>query len=185
VLVDDGRMGLLDAVAPTPAERAERLPGDDLVTADVQMDRAFTLPAEPEQVWPWLVQLGKGRGGWYLPRTVERWVPPRRRAVRRIVPELQHLDVGETIPDWGGREATLTLALMDPPRSLVHTSQRGKVTFSWALDLRPVAGGTRVHSRVRLGPVRRRWLAEYVGGPFDLLTILGLAHGLRERLAGD
>src|SRR6476659_5401480 len=89
------------AVAPTPAERMARLPGDELVHADVQLDRAFTLPAPPAEVWPWLVQLGKGRAGWYLPRSAERFVPPSRRAVRRVVPELQHLAVGETIPDWG------------------------------------------------------------------------------------
>ena len=170
------------AVAPSAAERAARLPGDELVHADVQLDRAFTLPAPPAEVWPWLVQLGKGRAGWYLPRSAERFVPPSRRAVRRVVPELQHLSVGETIPDWGGRDATLTLVAMDRDRYLLHTSRRGTVSFTWALVLFAVPGGTRVQSRVRLGPVRRRWLAEYAGGPFDLVTILGLAHGLAERV---
>jgi hypothetical protein len=171
-------------VAPTAAERTARLPGDDLVDADVQMDRAFTLPAPPEQVWPWLVQLGKGRAGWYLPRSVERYVPAGRRAVRRLVPALQHLEVGETIADWGGRHATLTVAAMDEPRSLVHVTRRGHVDVSWALVLTSVAGdATRLQSRVRVGNVRRRWLAEHVGGLFDLVTVLGLAHGLRERLS--
>ena len=172
-----------DAVAPTAAERSRPLPGDDLVAADVQMDRAFSLPAPPAEVWPWLVQLGKDRGGWYLPHSVERFVPPARRAVRRVVPELQHLAVGETIPDWGFGDATLTLAAQDRNRYLLHTSQRGSVSFTWALVLFAEGrSGTRVQSRVRLGPVKRPWLAEYVGGAFDLLTILGLAHGLRERV---
>jgi hypothetical protein len=181
---DDGPVpGPFDVVAPTDAERARKLPGDDLVHADVQMDRAFDLPATPSDVWPWLVQLGKGRAGWYLPRSAERFVPPSRRAVRRLVPELQHLRVGETIPDWGGRRATLTLAAMDRDRYLLHTSRRGTVDVTWAVVLTPAGrGGTRVQSRVRLGPVRRRWLAEHAGGPLDLVTILGLAHGLRERL---
>lgn len=171
------------AVSPTAEERAAPLPGDDLVAAELQMDRAFTVRASPEAVWPWLVQLGKQRSGWYLPRSVERFVPASRRAVRRVVPELQRLQVGETIPDWGGRDATLTLARLVPPHALVHTSRRGRVSFSWALVLSPTAdGSTRVQSRVRLGPVRRRWLAEDLGGAFDLLTILGLAHGLRERV---
>jgi hypothetical protein len=175
--------GPFDVVAPTDAERARTLPGDDRVHADVQMDRAFDLPAKPSDVWPWLVQLGKGRAGWYLPRSAERFVPPSRRAVRRLVPELQHLRVGETIPDWGGRRATLTLAAMDRDRYLLHTSRRGTVDVTWAVVLTPAGrGGTRVQSRVRLGPVRRRWLAEHAGGPLDLVTILGLAHGLRERL---
>ena len=57
------------------AEERASMPGDDLVDADVVMDRAFTLGGPPDQVWPWLVQLGKHRGGWYLPRAVERAVP--------------------------------------------------------------------------------------------------------------
>jgi hypothetical protein len=175
-----------EAVSATPAERQRPLPGDELLAADVQMDRAFDLPAQPEAVWPWLVQLGKGRGGWYLPWSVERYLPPSRRAVRRVVPELQVLEVGDTIPDWGGRHATLTLAARDPHRYLVHRSQRGAVGFTWALVTLPAGrGSTRVQSRVRLAHLRRPWVAEHLGGAFDLLTVAGLAHGLRERLSSE
>lgn len=174
---------LLGGVDATPTEVAAALPGDDLVAADLTMDRGFTLEATPEQVWPWLVQLGKGRGGWYFPAAVERFVPPARRGVRRIVPALQAHAVGDTVADWGGRDATLTLVAADAPRLLLHRSQRGRATFTWALTLsEPSPGRCRVASRVRIGPVRRPGLAESVGGAFDLLTILGLAAGLRERL---
>lgn len=172
-----------DSVHATAAEVAAPLPGDHLVAADVTMDRAFTLDAAPAEVWPWLVQVGKGRAGWYFPRSVERFVPEARRGARRILPELQQHDVGHVISDWGGRDATLTVAEVDVGRALVYRSQRGRISFSWALVLTPVGERTRVHSRVRLGPVRRRWLAEYGGGPFDLVTIWGMAAGLRERLA--
>ncbi len=169
-------------VRATSAETAAALPGDGLVAADVAMDRAFWLEAPPEQVWPWLVQVGKDRAGWYFPRSVERFIPPGRRGARRIRPELQDHEVGQVISDWGGRDATLTVTEVEPGRWLVYRSQRGRVSFSWALVLTPVGSRTRVHSRVRLGPVRREWLAEYGGGTFDLLTIWGLAAGLRERL---
>ena len=66
----------MDLARATPAERASSLPGDDLVAADVVMDRGFDLGAPPSEVWPWLVQLGKRRAGWYLPRSVEVLVPP-------------------------------------------------------------------------------------------------------------
>ena len=67
-------------VAPTPDEVARPLPGDDLVPhATTVMDRALTLPAPPEAVWPWLVQLGKRRAGWYLAWPGERWGRPSRR----------------------------------------------------------------------------------------------------------
>ena len=80
------------AVAATAEEVRAPRPGDDLVPrADVVMDRGFDAPGTPEQVWPWLVQLGKGRGGWYFPRAVERFVPRSRRATRSVQPQWQGL----------------------------------------------------------------------------------------------
>jgi hypothetical protein len=167
----------------TAAERAATLPGDELVpSADVVMDRAFSLPAPPAEVWPWLVQLGKRRAGWYLPRRLERLVPPSRRGLRRLEPAYLSLAVGDTIPDWGGRDATFTVAELVPDHHLVHASTRGHVQVSWCLLLTPEGGGTRMHLRLRLGGVRRRWLAEYAGGAVDRLTVAGLAAGLRERV---
>ena len=94
-------------------------------------------------------------------------------------------EVGDVIPDWGGADATFTLAGIEPARHLLYTSRRGETDLTWCLHLTPVgAGGTRVHLRLRLGPVRHRRLAETAGGLFDALTIMGLAAGLRERVAG-
>ncbi|ADJ45557.1 hypothetical protein AMES_3733 [Amycolatopsis mediterranei S699] len=90
----------MSAYSATSAERAERRPGDDLVTpADVVMDRGFTVDAPPELVWPWLVQLGKRRAGWYLPRRVERFLPPSRRALRRLDPRWSTLTSSPS-PGW-------------------------------------------------------------------------------------
>ncbi len=175
-------------VRATPDETAAALPGDDLVSADVTMDRAFTLDAPPSTVWPWLVQIGKERAGWYLPRVIERFVPRGRRAARRLDPRFSSLEVDQTIADWGGRDATLTVAQISAPHALVFASRRGRTSFSGALALPQLDGGrTRVQSRVRIGPVRRRRLVEYGGGLFDGATLSGLANGLRERLteAGD
>ena len=84
---DEG-VAVFGSVTASPADIARPLPGDDMVPdADVVMDRAFDLAAPPERVWPWFAQLGKRRAGWYLPRSVERLVPVRRRALR-------HLDSG-------------------------------------------------------------------------------------------
>ena len=179
----------LASVTPRPDERGAALPGDDLLPrADVVMDRAFSLRAAPEDVWPWLVQLGKGRAGWYLPRTVERLVPPSRRAVRRVDPRWQDLDVGDVVPDYGGKHETFTVAAIEPPRALLYTSRRGHTDVTWVLVLTHEDGtegpGTRVHLRLRLGPVRHVQVAERLGGAFDLLTVAGLAAGLRERVEG-
>ena len=176
----------MSAVEPTAAERAAALPGDDLVAADVVMDRAFTLPAPPDAVWPWLVQLGKRRAGWYLPRPVERLVPPSRRGLRWIDLAHQGLAVGDVVPDWGGREATFTLEELAAGEHLLWSSTRGRTRLTWCLALRPApAGSTRVHLRLRLGPVRHVRLAGAVGGAFDHVTVVGLAAGLRERVGGS
>jgi len=178
-------------VAATSAERRAVRPGDDIIVRpDVVMDRAFTVPASPATVWPWIVQLGRKRAGWYLPRFVERLLPRRGRAARDIRDAWQHLDVGDVIPDYGGKNASFEVAAIEPSSALVYRSVRGQMTITWALTLRPVtvagaAQHTRVHLRLRLEPVRRKWLAETAGGFIDLLTIVGLAAGLKERLRAE
>jgi hypothetical protein len=173
------------AVAATDEERAAARAGDGLVPgADVVMDTGFDLAASPDVVWPWIVQLGKRRAGWYLPHSVERFVPRSRRAAREVVPRWQGLAVGDAIPDYGGSDATFEVVEIEPAQHLLYRSRRGRTDVSWAITLIPTTAGTRVHLRLRLGPVRRVRLAENVGGLFDALTIAGMAAGLRERLAG-
>lgn len=171
---------------PTTAERSAALPGDDLVApADVVMDRAFTLDAPPGQVWPWVVQLGRRRAGWYLPARVERVVPASRRGLRRIEPRHQALAVGDVVPDWGGADATFTVVDLAAPHHLLYGSTRGRTHLTWCLRLTALTGGrTRLHLRLRLAPVKHRWVAQHLGGVVDLLTVVGLAAGLRERARG-
>jgi hypothetical protein len=175
----------------TPAEVARALPGDELVpAARVVMDRGLDLSAPPEQVWPWLIQLGKGRAGWYLPRWLEYLVPARRRAAREVRVELQSLQVGDTIPDYGPGEPTFRVELLDRPRAVVYSSRRQRrsgrpdMLVSWGLYLSAIPDGTRVHARLRIDEVGRRAPAVVAtaGGLVDWLTIAGLAAGLRERV---
>ena len=173
-----GRLG----VEPTAAERAAVCAGDELVQADAVMDRGFTVPGSPESVFPWIAQLGKGRAGWYLPRSVERVIPARNRAIRRLDERWTEPVPGTVVPDYGGPRESMTVELFEPPHALVYLQQRGQMHISWALLLSPVPGGTRVHVRLRMGPVRRRRLLRTVGEAFDLLTIAGMAAGLRERV---
>lgn len=175
----------------TESERARTLPGDELVpTARVVLDRATTLPAPPERVWPWLVQLGKQRGGWYLPRRLEWPIPPRRRGLRRIEERWQRLAVGDVIPDWGGPTATSEAAVVDPGRALVFRSTRPRrngdpILLSWALVLDPWPGGrTRLQLRLRLSELGRR-APTPVAAMADLIdgaTVRPLFAGLAERV---
>ncbi|HEY0937121.1 MAG TPA: hypothetical protein VGD91_25705 [Trebonia sp.] len=175
-------------VAASTAERRAPRPGDDIVADGrvVVMDRAFTVGRPPEDVWPWLLQLGKARAGWYLPRAVERFLPAGRRALRHTDARWLEVKAGDVVPDYGGKHATFTVAAITAPASLVYWSQRGQTAFTWSITLQPVAGGSgsRVFLRLRMAPVRHRLLARTAGEFFDALTIAGMAAGLRERLAG-
>lgn len=170
-------------VRATAAEGAEARPGDDIVVVpDVVMDRAFTVPGGPATVWPWLVQLGKHRAGWYLPRRVERFLPRGRRAIRVLDPRWATLHVGDIVPDYGGRDETFTVAEIDPARHLVYWSRRGRAKVSWSIELREAHGGTRVRLRLRMAPIEHIRLARTAGEFIDALTVAGMAAGLRERL---
>ena len=95
------------------------------------MDRAFSVAAPPEAVWPWLEQLGKRRAGWYLPRRVEWFVLLRRRAIRHLDPSYGGLRVGDVIPDYGGNHETFEVA----------TSTRGTISSTLAVAAGPTPAG--------------------------------------------
>ena len=80
-------------------EAAGPLPGDELVpTPRMQSTRAVTINAPAASVWPWLVQLGAGRGGMYSYDLLENAAGLGIHSADRILPEHQRLDVGDVIP---------------------------------------------------------------------------------------
>lgn len=77
----------------TPAEVAAAMPGDELLPhAQYRSTRAITISARPHDVWPWLVQVGCRRAGWYANDLLDNFGRP---SSRTIIPELQHLAVGQ------------------------------------------------------------------------------------------
>ena len=93
----------------TAPERAMALPGDKLVrVAHYRIDHGITINAPTTAVWPWLIQIGQDRGGFYSYSSLENAVGARVSNAERIVPEWQSRRVGELVrsvpPDWmGGR----------------------------------------------------------------------------------
>ena len=85
-----GRRG--GQTAPWRCPRAER---------GVQGDQGHHHPARPDQIWPWIVQMGSGRGGWYALDWIDNKGVP---SATRIVPELQGLKVGDVVPMVAGKE---------------------------------------------------------------------------------
>ncbi len=83
----------------TPAEVAMMLPGDELVPVmGRQLTNAVTIHAAPSQVYPWLLQLGVGRGGMYSYTSIENLMGLHVVNINQIVPELQNVQVGDFLP---------------------------------------------------------------------------------------
>jgi hypothetical protein len=80
----------------TQVEVSSQLPGDGLMPdAQYKSTRAITIDAPPEAVWPWLVQVGCLRAGWYSNDLLDNLGHP---SATTILPELQHLEVGQWVP---------------------------------------------------------------------------------------
>jgi hypothetical protein len=80
----------------TTAEVAAAMPGDDVVPrAQFNATRAITIEARPEHVWPWIAQLGYGRGGFYTYDLVDNAGQP---SADRIIDDYQDLNVDDSIP---------------------------------------------------------------------------------------
>jgi hypothetical protein len=117
------------------------LPGDDLMpNADLMATRATTIRASTGQVWPWIAQLGQGRGGFYSYDRLENLVGCDIHSADRIVPEWQDVTVGDTVAlaaSFG-----LDVALVEHERSLVLRGAMpigqapAPYDFTWAFILR-------------------------------------------------
>src|SRR5690242_3699882 len=106
----------------TPAERGMRLPGDEIIPQPVIVtNHAIDIAAPPASVWPWLVQMGWGRGGWYTARWVDRLLfPANGPSSDTIIERLQTLDVGDFIPDGPPQTETgFVVEQLVPERALV------------------------------------------------------------------
>jgi hypothetical protein len=89
----------------TPEERRMSIPGDDMVPdPQVVTNHAININAPPEAVWPWLVQMGWHRAGWYTARWVDKLLfPANWPNASRIIPGLQEIKLGDFIPDGARR----------------------------------------------------------------------------------
>ena len=117
--------------------------GDDLMPgAGIVSTRVVEIGAPPSAIWPWLVQMGPGRGGAYTYDWIERRVGLDIRNVDRILPEFQDLGVGDEIEMPG---YTMRVERLDRERAMVIRSSNG--AWLWAFELRPVGNRTRLISR--------------------------------------
>ena len=168
------------------------MPGDErLPDPEVVSTRAIQIAAPASAVWPWLVQLGWGRAGWYSYDLVEAAMGAARsvdasgrsswRSLDQIVPAHQQLAVGEMIPLLGARgfdvvelvdESHLVASLGAPGHA--PDSARG-LRFVWTLALAPTPTGVRLLSRTRM-----RARPSWIGRPL-LHAVLDPGHAVMEQ----
>jgi hypothetical protein len=136
----------------TPKEIAMRLSGDELLEdADIVANRAVGIDAPPSGVWPWLVQMGPGRGGAYTYDWIENLFGLGMHSSERIHPEWQQLEIGGTPSVKPGSEPgpnAMRVRVLEPERALVTASDDGK--WVWGFYLFPDDDGTRLLSRNRI-----------------------------------
>src|SRR5215213_2924628 len=133
----------------TPEEVDRAMPGDDLLPEpDLMSTRAITIAAPPAAIWPWLVQMGSGRGGAYTYDWVENLFGLGMHSADEILPQYQDLKAGDTLP-LGSNGPRMRVAVLRAGHALVFASEDGN--WTWAFGLRPLTeNSTRLVSRNRI-----------------------------------
>lgn len=132
----------------TAEEVSGKLPGDELLPeADIVSTRAVTIDAPPDAVWPWLVQMGSGRGGVYTYDWIENLFGLQMHSAREILPQFQDLKVGDELPLGPGRPV-MQVMTCDPERTLTVRFADGN--WVWIFALVAEDGRTRLISRNRI-----------------------------------
>jgi hypothetical protein len=129
-------------------EVSRKLPGDELLTEPgIVSTRAVWVDAPASSIWPWLVQMGPGRGGAYTYDWIENLFGLGMHSTDEILPQYQDLQVGDA-QRLGKRGPMLRVAVLEPERSLVLRSDDGN--WVWAFSLVPDGAWTRLISRNRI-----------------------------------
>ena len=161
------------------------MPGDELIEMPTfNVTRAITIQACPEEVWPWIVQIGYGRAGFYSYDLLDNLGKP---SANRIIPELQHIEVGTWIPMSGkvSEETAFRVMAFEPNRWMLWN----KAASTWAWKLIPIdEESTRLIIRLKC---QYRWtrptivtdLALMEIGDFPMMRKLML--GIKQRAEGS
>ncbi len=192
----------------TDAEVYRPLPGDEVVPHPmIETTHAITIRAPRATIWPWLVQMGYHRAGWYTDSWYS-WVdkylfrierPP---SADHILPQFQHLAVGDTVPDGPPGTSFFTVEALEPeralilystthvpyfaPRSLRNNPKMGiSGDFSWAFVLDEVDESTTrliLRARINARPRLFRMLILPLFLPADFLIVRLMLRKIKQRV---
>jgi hypothetical protein len=131
----------------TRREVDRTMPGDEVVPRPTfNATRAVTVDAPPEAIWPWIVQIGFGRAGWYSYDFLDNLG---RASAEDVMPELQHVEVGDLVPIGPGENSGMRVKEFETGRWIVWWDNKYHLTtWTWLLDPLPTEG-TRLVTRVR------------------------------------
>lgn len=200
----------------TDAECHASLPGDEVIPHPmIEWTRPTTIDATPDAIWPWLAQMGFGRGGWYTSETFDRIVwRLENLSATEILPEWQDLSVGDIVPDGPDYAAFFRVLSVEPEDHIVYRSIRHPyrghpvdpqdpaarqrveegliedgvyLDFSWAFVLRPFdEERTRLIIRTRADyEPPTLRLAVVPLGLVDLLHVSTMFTGIKARVAAQ
>jgi hypothetical protein len=131
----------------TDEEIARNMPGDNIVIRPTfNATRSVSVRARPEDIWPWIVQIGIKRAGLYSYDCIDNLGKP---SAERIIPELQHIKVGDIIPMNPDGRMGLWVKDFVINQWMLWLDRKGDTTWSWGLYTTN-ENGTRLVTRVRI-----------------------------------
>ncbi len=177
-----------------PTDARQSLPGDDLVSSPVLVTtRGITISAPPDTIWPWLMQMGQGRGGFYSYDWLENLLGMDIHNANRILPEFQSLCPGDLVPFWRG--AGVRVIDIQPQQHLVlagtlygtgEPSGAASYGGSWVFVLYPIhPTATQLIVRSAVAWFEPRWLCRLFTWlllePSHFIMELGMLNGIKRR----
>jgi len=169
----------------TPTEASHAMAGDELISNTILVStRAISIDVGPEKVWPWLAQMGQGRGGFYSYDWLENLAGMNIHNSDQIIPELQNIKPGDLIPFWRG--AGVNVVFAEPLHLLVLAGTINKpkgdaagsdeVGGTWVFALEEITTEvTRMIVRSRVAKFQPVWLSAF------LMFLLEPMHFIMER----
>jgi hypothetical protein len=190
------------------AEATLPLPGDKLISAPmIQLTRAITIDVPAKDIWPWLIQMGYGRGGWYAwsPLGNDEGIGPKIASAKKIKSEYQQLKIGDILLDGPGskkKKGAWTVKMYYQDRALILYSAREintgnefdpkgpkpteeYIICSWAFVLEPINKiSTRLVLRTRadIGPEHWTQFIRFLFIPGDTARQRSILDNIKERL---
>jgi hypothetical protein len=180
----------------TPEECARSLPGDDLTPSPrLAYTRAITIHAPAAAVWPWLVQMGQGRGGLYSYDGLENLIGCDIHSAERILPEFQDLKPGDHVL-FGPAEKNFpgqVVLEVQPERAIVMcaldpVTRQSVMSATWVFVLEEQGDGTTrllVRGRNAYAPSLANHILWHIVEPINFVMERKMLLGIKARAEGE